>query len=489
MKRAVLRGVAWVGGAMFMVRAVRYVALLILGGLLSPRDFGLFAAVHVVVDGLALLQGFGIGHALIFRKEETAEAADTSFFMSAGIGVALVALAWVAAPAVGRFYGEPGLAGLFRAVAVILVIQSIRMVPFRLFEKALDFRKKLVPAIAGSTTYLVVALSLAFRGAGAWSLVGGELSSMLAETIAYWILSPWRPKLRFRPDLARQDLSFGWIVLGGSVLIFAFKNVDRVVLSRLFGPHGLGLYAFAFAIASLPATLFVRVLNTVLFPSYASLGDNRREQSSLFMRATSYAAAGGLLYSTALIVFGPYFLNAMYGDKWAGAVLPLYALAVFSLCRSPSALIGDLLVGTGHPNTFRALNALQLGVAVSGVYVGARLGGVLGVAIVMAVANAVVLVAGWLAAKRVLNESGSTFARSLRGPIVAAAVAVAPALGLARLLPADGSVVAVVAAGAIVAVVFGIAWLLVDGELRIELRHLLARRAGGPASGGGGASP
>jgi O-antigen/teichoic acid export membrane protein len=482
MKRAVLRGVAWVGGAMFMVRSVRYVALLILGGLLSPRDFGLFTAVHVVVDGLALLQGFGIGHALIFRKEETAEAADTSFLLSVWIGLALVVVAWFGAPAVEAFYGEPGLAGLFRAVSIVLVIRSVRMVPFRLFEKALDFRKKLAPAAAGSTAYLVVALALAYRGAGVWSLVGGEIASVLAETVAYWVVSPWRPTLRFRPDLARQDLSFGWVVLGGSALIFAFRNVDRVVLSRLFGSGGLGLYAFAFSIANLPATFLVRVLNTVLFPSYSSLGDDRNEQCALFLRATSYTAAGGILYAVGLCVFGRYFLTSMYGDKWLGAVVPLYALAVFSVSRSLSALVGDLLVGIGRPNAFRALNALQLGVAAAAVYAGARLGGVVGVAIVMAIASGVALGAGWAVAKRALGATGADLARSLRGPATAAAIAAGPALGLRALLPADGSVVAVVAAGAALAVIFGLAWAAVDRDLRSEIGRLFAGRR---AAGGG----
>jgi O-antigen/teichoic acid export membrane protein len=486
MKRVVLRGVAWVGGAMFMVRVVRYVALLILGGLLSPRDFGLFTAVHVFVDGLALLQGFGIGHALIYRKEQTAEAADTSFLLSVGIGIALVVLAWFGAPAVEGFYGEPGLAGLFRAVSIVLVIRSVRMVPFRLFEKALDFKKKLAPAVAGSAAYLVAALALARGGAGVWSLVGGEIASVLAETLAYWMVSPWRPRLRFRTDLARQDLSFGWVVLGGSALIFAFRNVDRVVLSRFVGSGGLGLYAFAFSIANLPATFLVRVLNTVLFPSYSSLGDDRAEQSTLFMRATSYTAAGGILYAVGLFVFGRYFLTSMYGDKWLGAVAPLYALAVFSVLRSLSALVGDLLVGIGRPNAFRALNALQLGLAAAAVYTGARLGGVVGVAVVMTVASAVALGAGWLVARRSLGETGASFARSLRGPFVAAAVAVAPALGLRRLLPPDGSVAAVVAAGAAVAVVFGIAWVAVDPDLRSELGRLFAGRR---AHGGGGEPP
>jgi O-antigen/teichoic acid export membrane protein len=484
MRRTVLRGVAWVGGVTFMVRAVRYVALLILGGLLSPRDFGLFAAIHVVVDGLALLQGFGIGHALIYRKEETDEAADTSFFLSAGIGAALVTLAWIAAPAVVRFYGEPGLEPLFRAAVLVLAIQSIRMVPFRLIEKALDFRKKLLPATAGAIAYLAVALTLAYRGAGAWALVWGEIASVLSETVAYWLVSPWRPRLRFRADLARQDLGFGWIVLGGGVLTFAFRNVDRITLSRMFGPHGLGLYAFAFAVANLPATFFVRVLNTVLFPSYSSLGDDRERQRYLFLRATSYTAAGAILYAVGLIAFGRHFLTAMYGDKWSGAVVPLYALAVFAISRSLSALVGDLLVGTGHPNTFRALNALQLAAAAAGVYVGARLGGVPGVAAVMAGASLVALVAGWAAARRVLGATAAGLARSLRGPVLAAAVATVPAVALRRLLPAEAGVALVLASGAAVAATFVAAWFAVDRELRSDWTSIRTRRAGVPGAGG-----
>ena len=38
MKRTVLSGVAWVGSAMTLVRVARYIALLILAGLLSPGN-------------------------------------------------------------------------------------------------------------------------------------------------------------------------------------------------------------------------------------------------------------------------------------------------------------------------------------------------------------------------------------------------------------------------------------------------------------------
>lgn len=475
MKRSVLHGVAWVGGVMFLVRAVRYLALLILAGILSPVEFGVFAALFVIIDGLALLQGFGIGQALIRRKRETAEAADTSFLLSVGIGAVLVVAAWFLAPVVAMFYEEEAMTPLFRAASVVLVVHGFRLVPFRLFEKALDFKKKLVPTVAGSIAYFATAVVLALRGAGAWSLVGAEVASAVFETAAYWIVSPWRPTFKFSRRLAREDLRFGWIVVGGSALIFAFRNVDRIVLSRLIGTHALGIYAFAYALANLPATLFVRVLNTVLFPSYSSLGDDREQQRSLFLRATSCMAAAGLLYTTGIAFFGRYFLLAMYGQKWIEAAVPLTILAFFALFRALAALVGDLLVATGHPKTFRAIMGLQLILAVGGIYFGATLGGIAGVALVMAAAQAVSLVVGWVSAARVVGARAGEFARSVRGPLAACAAAVVVSATVLRCLPSEESFPALVAAVAGVVVVFLGAWAAFDSQFRSELAKALGR--------------
>ena len=460
---------------MFLVRAVRYLALLILAGLLTPVEFGVFAALYVVIDGMALLQGFGIGQALIYRKRDTSEAADTSFLMSVGIGSVLVVAAWFLAPVVASFYREEAMTPLFRAASVVLVVHGFRLVPYRLIEKALDFKKKLVPAIAGSAAYFVTAVLMASRGAGAWSLVGASVASVVFETAAYWIVSPWRPTFRFNRRLALEDLSFGWIVVGGSALIFAFRSVDRIVISRFMGTYTLGIYAFAYSLANLPATLFVRALNTVLFPSYSSLGDDREQQRSLFLRATSFMFAAGLLYTTGAVFFGRYFLLATYGQKWLEAAAPLAILAFFALFRSLSALVGDLLVATGNPNKFRVITGLQLVLAAGGLYFGASLGGIVGVALVMTTAQAISLVAGWISAARIVGARAGEFAQAVRGPIAASVVASVASVFAMRVLPREGNLLALLAAVAGVVVLFLAVWTVLDAKLRSDFARAIRR--------------
>jgi O-antigen/teichoic acid export membrane protein len=461
---------------MFLDRAIRYVALLVLGGLLAPRDFGLFAALNVTILGLTLLQGFGIGQALIYRKERSDEAADTAFFVTVSLGVVLAAVAWAAAPLVASFYREEALVELFRAASVLLIIRAIKFVPYYLFEKALDFRKKFVPGLCASLAYLVVALTMAIRGMGAWSLVVAEIASSTAEGIAYWVLSPWRPKLRFVPSLAREDLVFGWAVLGGALLVFAFRNVDRIVVSRVLGTHELGLYAFAYMIANTPVMLFTRVLNTVLLPSYSALDEDRERQARLFFRATSYLAGASALFVLGLLAFGGYLLFSLYGDKWQGAVVPLSMLALFGFFRALTDLSGDLLIGTGRPVDYRKVNALQLVLAAAGLYVGATLWGLPGVALAMIVSAAPSMLLGWKYVNGAIQGGAGAFARALRGPVIAFAALALPAYGLVRLLPERGSVAAVAVAAAVLSVCYLVVWLAVDPALRTDLNAWRRRR-------------
>jgi len=486
MKRVVLSGVAWVGGTMFLVRSVRYVALLVLGGLLAPSEFGLFAALYVVIDGLALLQGFGIGHALVYNRGRDDETADTAFFLAIGLAVGLAVVAFIGAPAISALYDEPRIVAPFRAALLILIAQALRLVPFRLFEKTLEFKRKLIPSLAGSIGYVVVALVLAYRGAGVWALVMGEASSVGAEALAYWIISPWRPRLRFDPGKARSLLSFGWAVLGGGVLVFAFRSIDRLTLSKVVGTTELGLYAFAYAIAGLPVTLLVRVLNTVLYPAYTSLESDRARQGELYFRACSYMAAAGILYALGLLAFGRPFLAALYADKWAAAVVPLSVLGALAFFRSQGSLLSDLLVGTGHPAYFRLLNLLQVLLAASfAVFAAARWGAV-GVAVTMAGSAAVGTVVGWVLAARVLASGWRPFARAFRGPVGAGAVTLWPALHVSYAAGRAGGIWPVLLGALVTAALFGGVWLLIDRELRKDLVQWFRNVGFGRRGVGGG---
>ncbi len=185
-------------------------------------------------------------------------------------------------------------------------------------------------------------------------------------------------------------------------------------------------------------------------------------------------------------MYGGYFLFSLYGDKWMGAVLPLSVLSVFGFSRAQTDLCGDLLIGTGSPGQFRKVNAVQLAVAVAGLYAGAVLGGIPGVALAMTVAASSALVVAWRYAGRAVGGRAVDFARAFRGPVVAFAVLLLPAIGLRRLLPGEGSLPAVALAVVAVSVVYLSVWLAADPGLRRDLSDWKrTRRDAAPGANGG----
>ena len=486
MKRTVAKGFLWVAGTMGLIRVARYLAFLVLGGVLAPTDFGRFAAIFVIVNGLALLQGFGLGHALICRQERVDESSDTVFLLSSCLGVVFLAVAWAGAPLVESIFGAEGLTAPFRLCAVFVLVRALQTVPARLFDKGLAFQKRLLPGVVGSVTYACVVIVLAFRGAGVWALVVGEVTAAVGEMVTYWILSPWRPRFRFRVDIARQDVSFGWLVLGGTMAIFLFQVLDRVTISKMLGTHQLGLYAFVLTLGALPANYAVRAFNTVLLPSYTSPGVDSEKRRELFLRAVSYVAALGTLFAVGVVGLGGYFLEAAYGDKWLGAVATFSILAVLGVFRSFSALSEDLIVASGRPSLFRWINLLRLLLAACGVWFGAKYGGITGVAIVMTGATVVACIVGWVVAGRLTGFSPRDFGTSLAGPLGAGVVSALVLLTVSRALPEEASMVAFAAAGLLVTVVFLVSWLAFDRDARGEWSRLMARTRLGDGRGSEG---
>src|SRR5262245_46294816 len=251
MRRRLLSGVFWQGGTTLLTRGTRYVAVLILGGLLTSADFGLFASLWVFVEGMFLFQGMGLGEALIVRRERVDEAVDTTFILAGLLGLGFFGIAWLAAPLIGSFYGMPESVAPFRLLATVLIVHSLRVVPLRLLEKSFDFRAKLIPTVVGAIAFLAVSVLLALRGHGVWSFVCAVVVSAVVETVLFWFVSPWRPRWHFDAALAREALAFGGPVVMGALLTYLFGNIDRVSLARFGGAELLGPYAFAYSLAAL----------------------------------------------------------------------------------------------------------------------------------------------------------------------------------------------------------------------------------------------
>jgi PST family polysaccharide transporter len=106
--------------------------------------------------------------------------------------------------------------------------------------RAFAIRTAVAVTLGGS-----LGLALALRGFGARALVAQQLATTAVGLGLYWVLSGWRPRLRFSPRAARDLLGFSTGTLIGRLGMFVNRRADALLMGLFFGPTAVGLYRLA----------------------------------------------------------------------------------------------------------------------------------------------------------------------------------------------------------------------------------------------------
>jgi O-antigen/teichoic acid export membrane protein len=365
LKRQVASGIFWVATAQIISRGLAYVTTLILAKLLSPAAFGLVGTAMLAINALAIFQDLGFESALIYRRKDVETASHTAFWTVIVMSIAITALTVGFAPLIAQFFRQPAVTPVLQVLALTVFITSFGRVPLVLLSRDLDFRRRIFPELTSSVIASVVAIIMAFRGFGVWSLVWREMIRAVLVTVLVWFVSSYRPRIRFSRSIGRDLFDYGKHIMASQSLIFLITNVDNAVVARYLGSAALGAYGFAYNTTNQPATQATTIIGQVMFPAFSKMADGDPTQARA-MRARYYLVIVRYVtwittpIAVAMILFAPAFIHGLYSDAWSTAIIPIQLLAVYGYIRSIAANMGSVFRAMGKPQwlTYIALSRL-----------------------------------------------------------------------------------------------------------------------------------
>jgi O-antigen/teichoic acid export membrane protein len=405
-------------------------ATLILARLLAPADFGAIGVATVALSAFTLLRNAFVYQTLIHRSHRVRESADQMILLSAALGLAVVVGAWFGAGWIGVFFHARASEVVLRLLSIGFLIGSLGAVPATLFEKDLRFRRKMWLESARPTVIAAVSVALAALHFGPASVGWGEVAGYSVWTIGLYRLSDYWPRPRWDPALLRELLDYGRYVFAGAFLVFLFTNLDNASVARILGARALGYYSFAFILAYFPAMAITGgVVSSLLLPVYARLQTDRGAQAQSLLSTMRYVSYYAAPICSGSIVLGPLLLRAVYGAKWAPAIISLQILCIYGFAHSYFTVIRNLCNGVGRARAFWYISALQLVVILPLFVVAPQYYGIAGTSLVFTVAKVIATLA---AVAYALHQTGIEPWRLMRP--VGTPVALSAAAGLAALL-------------------------------------------------------
>jgi len=307
---------------------VQFAVMVILARLLTPSDFGLIAMLLVFTTVAALLVDAGFGTALV-QKQDTSDDDESTVFLS-GLGLSIIVGSglWAAAPWIASFYSQPVLVPLTRLLLFVLPLSALAAVPDALLTQRLDFRARANAEIFASLCSGVLAVFLAWRGFGVWSLAWQSIVAIGMRALLLWLFSGWRPRGRFRMASFRRLFGFGGYMLMANLLNVISIRLQSLLIGKLFDSRTLGYYTLAQNTQQAPAQFMSSVLNRVGLPVFSTIADQPARLVAALRLSLRVAIFVFVPCMVGIAVIAKPLILMLYGERWTPAAPLLSILAV-----------------------------------------------------------------------------------------------------------------------------------------------------------------
>ena len=399
-----------------------------LARLLAPADFGLLALALVVIGFVRPVGDFGIGSAIVQRPVLTDRHIRAAFTFSIALGAAIAAVLATAAPLAAMLLREPRVIPVLRVLSLGFALGSAAGVSWALLRRRLDFKRLFViEATTHILGYGALSLTLAAMGYGVWSLVWGSLFQTALATAGQLLVvrHPMRPLIAERE--LRDLLKFGLGDTASGCVNYIALNGDNFIVGRTIGAAGLGLYARAYTLMTLPFTHAASVMSGALFPAFAQVQGEPDRLRRGYLTATALTALVAAPAMGTLAIAAPHLLQSLYGPQWSGAVVPLQILCLAGYFRALYHLSGIVAksVGWVYPELRRQI--VYAALVLVGAITGSRFG-LPGVAAGVSVAIVYMFIASGQLALRATDTRWSEYFRVQRTALATGAVTSAVAM-------------------------------------------------------------
>lgn len=400
---------------------LRFLFLIALARLLRPEAFGLLAEATVVTALLSTGAALGLETSLV--QDDDAEAGDftTAAWTSAVMSLALLAGAGLLAPLAVWTFGAPALGVLVPAAALGPALRNLALSPRADLRSGMDFRSLTLASLSGTVLGGGVALALAHRGYGVWSLVAQLVVDSLVSAVWQWAASGVSLAGGFSWARLRRLSRFGGPYTAERFLNFVNRRADDLVIGVFLGDTALGFYRIAYtALQALTRTLSGS-LTSVALPVFAKASSDRARLRTQFLGATEYGALLALPVCVGFLAVVDLVIPVFYGAGWGPSIPPARILGLVAAVDSVLLFTPTAMYALGRSDLQVRLTTLYAILNAAGFLIGVQWG-ITGVAAAYAVQTVLTAPVGLGVLSSLIEFRAGRYLRRLWRPALGSAV-------------------------------------------------------------------
>ncbi|CAA0123392.1 Lipopolysaccharide biosynthesis protein WzxC [Halioglobus japonicus] len=346
---SVRRSVTIFFSAKYVELLLGLVSSLILARLLTPEEFGIYSiAASVVIIGY-LFRNFGVGQYIVQVEELNDGILRSAFTVTLGISWSIGLLLIIAAPWLGDYYENSGIATVLRFLSLNFFLLPFGSIADAVLRRNMSFDKLAVINVSAAFTTLVVGVTAAYQGASylsiAWAANASTVTSIALTLFFRPAGLPWLPGTSHLREVCKFGLKVGMmdLVNRGS------DAATELIIGRAQGLFSLGIYSRAYGTFWLFEYAFTQGIRPVILPYLSKAKHEKADLGEIYITIVKFTSIFLLPFFVFLGLNAHDIINVMYGDQWTAAGSILQVLCIAGLFFAPTIFFEQLMIAQGRP--------------------------------------------------------------------------------------------------------------------------------------------
>lgn len=356
-------GIAYNTICKIVIIGVQAITSISIARILTSSDYGIISYASVFIGIVSQFSDFGLGSAIIQRKDVSEKVLNTAFTIRNILSITLFSVILIISFIVPYYNNTPHIGWVIRIMGLNFIFHSFGFISSSLLKREMNFLWFNIASVISITVGSVVLVTMAYMGYGFWSLISAGFVSTIVNVIAFRIIRPCTLKYEFDITIARELWKFGSYILVSGVIIYLLFNSSNFVVGTICGVTLLGYFSLALDWGTkIPALLSQTVL-TVLFPAFSSIRGDRKKLLSVYYETLHYVAFFSILTNITLLMVSDDFLMYVLGknsDKWLPASVCLKIFCIYGISRSLIEPIGNIIMSEGDTKILFKANLIAL---------------------------------------------------------------------------------------------------------------------------------
>ncbi len=396
LKKQAINGVQWTTISAIAITLISIIKISILTRYIGKADFGLFAIATFIINFTGLFIDLGISSAIIHKQNITKDEYSSLYWLNILFSIIIYLLILSITPFVSSFYKLKELTFLIPIVTSTLIISAIGRQSRVVLQKNLHFKKISIFDIVANTAGLIVSVYLAYLNYGVYALVYSAIVTAIVSSALYLFdgLNSNRISFRFKFNETKPFLKIGLYQTGGQIINFFNRDIDILIIGKLYSPEILGSYNLAKQLVFRPMQIINPVINSVTAPLLAKVQNEPNRLKSIYLKIVSLVSTANFSIYLLIALFAKLIVIILYGNQYVGITTLVQILSVYVFVRSLLNPVGSLLIATGKTKLDFNWNLLILFLVPLSVFLGTLIS-VNAVAISLSVLAVLLIVPSW----------------------------------------------------------------------------------------------